>query len=324
MSAESLKEQEFQRLIELALQLAKKDNPSDNYTLEDVRKTANELGISQDKINKALQILEDEKKEKVIRQHQFQKQFRVWAKWIVAIVVAGLIYYYFSRPVPPFNGVAKVNLSTVIDTQTNLAENEVEKVELFKNNKLYAYIKLMDAQHSHTIKWELYSPGGHLYDKQSLKMPNTPKDIWTGFATFNFPMNTKLGDWKVVIYADSKPIAERVFKVEWGNVKISMAAGLDRSKKPINISDEFSKANTSTIYCYLDWDLLVRTAEIKWRWKDNKGNLITEETFKLTPSGTAGYWAYDDLSIKDLSPGKYTVELWIENVKFNEKVFFIR
>jgi hypothetical protein len=324
MAKKNIQEEDLKRLMEIAFQLNKQEK-NEGFHIEDVKATAKELGISEDKINQAYEILEKEKQAKVAHTQALRRRTQKIAGVALAIFLTIFIYFYSNRPKPVFDG--KVNITLTTGIKDNLPSDKLETVELFHTDKVLCFLNLYDMKYSYKIRWELYEPDGKLHERNAIDSAQPTGDVFPAYAIFKFNFNEKLGTWKFKIFADNQLISEKTFQVVLGKPDITITHEIAEKfpRYPLSVRGEFKKGIDPKIMCHIYWTNLSRKGTTEFHWIDPQGKLFRKVSVKSTPAQTGeSYINFSTLDMSDINIlGEWKLELYYENIKFGEKKFKI-
>jgi hypothetical protein len=320
----NLKEEELKRLIEIAYQL-NKDEKGEGFNLEDVKKTAQELGISEDKVNKAYEILELEKQKKIQHSQALQKRTQKVSLIIIGILMIGALYLYFNRPKPEFDGKTTFSITSTLNN--GRPTDNLTVVDLFSHKKINFFVDIYQLQNEYKAKWEYYTPDGTLKKANFLNVKKTGYDLSPVYDVLDLTIQDKVGDWTFKFYMDDKKVIEKKFRVELGKPDVSLTDELQEKfpKYPLSIKNEFVKGKEEDIICHIYWPKLAQSGRAEFNWVDPKGNSFKRVSLMNDPKETGeGYYNYSTLNMPDVKTfGKWKVELYFEGIKFSEKEFNI-
>jgi hypothetical protein len=324
MAKKNIQENELKRLMEIAYQLNKQEK-GEGYHIEDVKATAKELGISEDKVNQAYEILEKEKQAKIAHSQALRQRSQNVAIGALVIIFAIFAYFYFNRPTPAFDG--KVNITLTSELDKNLPKDKLETVELFHTNQVLCFLNIFDMKNAYKLRWELYESDGKLHERLVLNTPTPQNDIYPAYATFRLNINDKLGTWRFKIFADKKLIGEKSFQVTLGKPDISITHELakDFPRYPLSVRTEFRKGIDPKVMCHIYWTNLTRKGTTEFNWIDPQGNLFRKVSVNNDPDENGGgYYNFSTLNLIDLKVvGEWRVEVFFDGIKFGEKKFKI-
>jgi hypothetical protein len=320
MAKQEIHEDDLQKLIEIAHQLSQEKK--NNYQFEDVKQIANEMGIGEDKINQAYQILQKEKEQKAKEAKAQQARLYSYGIWIgTFMLIAGLVYYC-NLPNPPFAGTVKLTMASEIkDFQ---AVDELTNISLFHYDKIYVHTKFLGLKNNAKAKWKFVKPDGEVYDEVRLDLTDV-SESYNAYASTLLKFNTPTGKWKVQMFVDEKLFAEKSFEVDYGECTLRLTAKLDTSRNdnlPADVRNVFSKQKDKYVYTYLDWEYLKHNGKINYKWYLPDGTLADETDF-LTKSSGGGYWAYAALNLQKAGIGIHKVVIFFEKAKVFEKNFTV-
>jgi hypothetical protein len=321
MAKKNIQESELKRLMEIAFQLNKQEK-GEGFHIDDVKATAKELGIAEDKVNQAYEILEKEKQTKIAHTQALRQRTQRVSILALAILLAIFTYFYFNRPKPAFDG--KVNITLTTSLKDNLPSDKLETIELFHTDKILCFLNLYDMKHNYKIRWELYEPDGKLHERNSLNA-NPVGDNYPAYAVFKFNFNEKLGTWRFKIFADDKLISEKPFQIILGKPDITITHEVAEKfpRYPLSVRDEFRKALDTKIICHIYWTTLSRKGTTEFHWIDPQGKLFRKISLASTPNASGeSYINFSTLNMADIKVlGEWKLELYYEGIKFGEKKF---
>lgn len=179
---------------------------------------------------------------------------------------------------------------------------------LWKNNKTGAVITDMSGK---------YQPGKTEYGSGwfSSKM-----SVQEGKAAAILP-----GDYTVEFYHNGELKSTASFKVNKPEVKIlqvSLTNKVNDKAEPVNITQEFGTGEK--IYACVQTNYLVPGDIYKAKWYDEKNNIINETSISIKDEDTYGQPSWIAFSgDKPIPAGKNKVEIYLNDVKFNEYSFTI-
>lgn len=330
MDEKSIDDDDLRRIIEKAHMLSQAEQQ--RLTLDDVKKTAEELGISDEKINLAYELLEKEKLELLERKARLRAQRTqyITVGVILSVIIAFIVYNSMPKPVPPlepFKGkILKMTLAENVENFTPIGE--VKEVKLFQQIKIFSHVRLNGVFREHILEWRFITPTGELFDSNSVKLKPTDGGTTSAWAAFNLPLSMPLGDWKMEILVDSSLVESYPVKVDYGHFDVKMVSKLGTGDKktpdPADVKNVFSKANTKIAFCYLYWDLISagRAGELAWSWIGPDGKEAQNAVVKISPN-TKMSWhrANHGLELKDAAVGKWKIEIKYADIVVKEVNF---
>jgi len=325
MKKKNINDEDLRKIIEKAHELTTTEQ--NNLTLEDVKKTAEELGISPEKVSIAYDMIEQEKKEHTVR----KKYLRTLSIQIVVILltVVAIIYWNFRLSTPPkaYQGKVKMTITSELN-ETNLA-NELKEVRLFQYNKIYSYLKFTDIERVYRVECRFIDPEGNLFDQAQLELFPNNGDV-TAWAPLNLPMSSPTGEWKVEVWIEDKLYQSFPMKVSYGhfNATLTTKIGIGNlgTPRPEDIKDTYVKGQDEVVICYLYWSLLSekRAGEIVWKWIAPDGILALKEAVITKPLGMGWFRANHGLTLDEAQVGQWKVEVYYSDIKIETLEFTVK
>lgn len=135
------------------------------------------------------------------------------------------------------------------------------------------------------------------------------------------------GDYIVEFYHNGEMKSSANFKIKEPQAKIlgvSLASEINDKKEPVKATQEFNLGDI--IYACVQMDYLVPGNKLVAKWLDEKNNTITEIPMDFTEPFYKTSWIAFTLESTDKNPipaGKYKVEIYYNNEKYNEFLFSI-
>jgi len=135
------------------------------------------------------------------------------------------------------------------------------------------------------------------------------------------------GNYVIEFYHNGELKSSANFKIKEPQAKIlsvSLAKEINDKKEPVKTTQEFNSGET--IYACVQIDYLIPGNKLTAKWFDEKGNVITETPVDITDPFYKSSWIAFTLESADKNPlpaGKYKVEIYYNNEKYNEFSFSI-
>ncbi len=328
MDERTIDDDDLRRIIEKAHMLSQAEQQ--RLTLNDVKKTAEELGISDEKINLAYKLLEKEKLELLERKakQRAQRTQYITVGIIVLVIIAWIVYASMPKPAPPpYSGkILKMTLAEKV--KNTIPIGGFKEVKLFQQTKLYCHLKLNKVFREHLLEWRLITPEGEYFDTYSITLKPTDGGNTSAWAPFSLPFSMPLGNWKIEVFVDGNLQESYPFKVGYGHFDAKMASKLGKGGKktpdPADVANVFSKATTEIAFCYLYWDSIsfYRVGELSWSWIGPDGKEAQNANLKIKPNiGMGWHRANHGLELKDAAIGKWEVQVKYSDILIKELNF---
>jgi len=135
------------------------------------------------------------------------------------------------------------------------------------------------------------------------------------------------GDYVVEFYHNGEMKSSANLKIKEPQTKIlsvSLAKEVNDKKEPVKTAQEFNLGDM--IYACVQMNYLVPGNKLTAKWYDEKGNILTETPLDITDSFYKASWIAFTLESAGKNPlpaGKYKVEIYYNNEKYNEFPFSI-
>ncbi len=326
MKKQHIDDDDLRKIIEKAHQLTAAEQ--NKLSLEDVKKTAEELGISPQKVNMAYEMLEEEKRQKL---KDKKRSSIFYTQVITFVIVISAIFYWGLKPSPkavPYQGKVKMLIASSLN---GLApKNDLKEVKLFQHSKIYSFFRLMDVKKSLQIEWKFIDPTGEIFDQNKQQIvPDNGTAI--AKATLNLPISAPIGDWKVQLWVEDKLYQIFPLKVSYGHFDALLTSKLGTSERKTpaaeDVKDTYIKGKDELVLCYLYWGLISkeRIGEVAWKWIDPDGNIAREGVLQATPSLDVGWYrANHGLTIDKAKAGNWKVEVYYDDIKISTLPFTIK
>jgi hypothetical protein len=318
-----LNDKDFKRLMELAIQ---KDMEQE-LDYEDVRLMALSMGIDEHEWKYALRKLREEKENKAQAKENRRRLLKNIAQYsfytVVGLCVLLGIIYLISKPKAIFKGNVKINIATQIDQQSSQPVDDLATVRLLLRPDYVCFTKFTGLEDKYAVKWDFYRPDGTFYESFHFQMQGEYAYYYT-YASFRIPLSEQVGIWQVKIFLDSQQVATKNFEVALGEVELKMGREVvHRTLK--GESNRFSRSQTASIACLIDFDLLglPGLANLKWFAPVNK--FYKNSTFRpsVSTDNPQGYIVWSDKTTAEMPTGDWRVEAFYNEVKIGETTFVL-
>ncbi|MFC1848772.1 hypothetical protein ACFL27_01070 [candidate division CSSED10-310 bacterium] len=312
--SKKFKKKEFRRLLELAFSLSQAEkSPGDAYTEQVIKSTAQELGISEDKMEEAMKLFEQEKLAK-------KKKMRLLGVAGIILLSISLIVTYTLWP-RHFSGELKMTMTSAVDDNF-IAVDELAAFDLFHHKKVFCLVKFFDLKYEHLITWKFFNEQGEFIEKVNLQLTTTTSP-YSAWGSCKLGITSKPGRWRVKIFADEKLIGEKDFTVQYGRYDITLTSKMGEDKTPVDNLQKFLLSKHDRVVCYITWPLFQGKYRGEWKWINPQGTIDEVDTFDIDWEEVKSYWVYDSMFLKNKTAGNWKVEFFLNTVKIGEKEFQI-
>jgi hypothetical protein len=288
----------------------KKKMVGEGYTRGDILATARELGISEERLNRAL----DEHEQRKVKAKWF---FKTHLKVGIAAVFLLILLAYFFWPTP-FKGSVKITLTSQVDNDFS-PRDDLGTFSLFYNDKVYCFLTFFNIHNVHKVKCIFYNPQKEPASVSELTLTDAEGSPYAYFP-FDLLITTRTGIWKVKVFVDDTLRAEKDFKVELGKYTVTLAANVDENDEPVEPLNVFSESRHNRVVCYINWPKIKGDHLLEWNWINPSGELAETDSLRIAEEG-GSYWAYNSLYLKNRPAGRWKVELIINSFNFAERNF---
>ena len=135
------------------------------------------------------------------------------------------------------------------------------------------------------------------------------------------------GNYVVEFYHNNELKSLAKFKIKEPEAKIlnvSLASEVNENYEPVKTAQQFDSGNI--IYACIQMNYLIKGDSLAAKWYDANGNVIYENSVKFDNSVYKTSWVDFSLEAENNKPipeGNYKVEIYYNNVKYNEYPFTV-
>ncbi len=290
----------------------KKKLIGDGYTYSDIAATAGELGISRERLDRALA---DRQKRREDAKLFIKKHIKVG---VAAVILLGVLAYFFWPT--PFTGSVKMIFTTQVNDNFT-PQDDLSSFSLFYNKKVYCFLTIFDIHNEHTVKCVFYDPKHKPATASELTITD-PDGTKNAYFSLDLFLSSPTGVWTAEVYVDNTLQAEKTFTVTRGNYTVTLTSDVDKNDDPIDSLTTFSQSKHNRVVCYINWSKIKGDHLVEWHWINPSGELAQTDSIRITDQG-GGNWAYYSLYLKGKPTGTWRVELIMDSVTFGERDFKI-
>jgi hypothetical protein len=304
---------EVNRILRSILNEAKKKRMvGDGYTRGDIAATAAELGISEERVNRALA---EHDQRKVKAKWFIKKHFKVA---ITTLILLGLLAWFFWPT--PFSGSVKITMTSQVEDDFS-PHDDLASFPLFYYDKAYCFLTFFNIHDEHKVKCIFYNPQKEPVSVSEITLADSD-GTRCAFFPLDLLITTMTGTWRAKAFVDNTPRAEKEFKVELGRYTVTLASDVNEDDEPVNSLTSFSESRYDRVVCYLNWPKIKGEHLIEWNWINPSGEPAETDSLRISNEG-GSHWAYNSLYLKNRPVGRWRVELLIDSFNFADRDFTI-
>ena len=258
---------------------------------------------------------------------------RIIAKSKINIFVSLILVFaiavpaYFAACSTPKPGFGEIVISEDVEKNTNNPVNPKSEYDI-NTKQIFATIKYtgVTGADSWRFKWIYEKTGEMILDAGKKYNEAQPEGYFQGIMASNIYIenDTKripAGNYKVSFYHNEELKKSADFIVNEPQIKILEAVtsnSIDEKGAPVNPTQQFKTADT--VFASVKTNYLISGHNIKAVWKKSDASQIKEESIDINDNyyeesfiGFSLELSKGEKSEKPLAPGKYRVEIYLDN-----------